>query len=216
MNRGKSYLIKAVCFDFDGTLVDSNNVKKSVFLDLASNFPDGRIFMETLLYHNPPLDRFAVFKLLSEKYGLSEEHNNNLLAEFTATVHQRIVEASLMPGVLHCLNDLTNKKILLSINSATPEPELNAILLEMGLSRWFHEIKGRPASKSENLDALLANQGLKPSEVLIVGDGADDQDYADLAGCHFQPVFSFRGTSTVSHRTLDSLKKLHLASFNGS
>lgn len=206
-------MIKAVCFDFDGTLVDSNRVKKDAFFLLASRFPGGAAFVENLLYQNPPLDRFDVLNRLAERYRLSNNQHKHLVTEFTATVHQKVVEADLMPGVMGCLEKLAQKKLFLAINSATPEKELKAIIKDRNLLGWFHTIKGRPSSKSENLNAILSNQGLHPTEVLIIGDGADDQDYAEVAGCQFQPVFDFRGTQAVSCQKLDDLTELNLLSF---
>ncbi|NIY75429.1 HAD hydrolase-like protein [Thalassospira sp. HF15] len=207
-------MIKAVCFDFDGTLVNSNDIKKSVFYSIARKFPSGENYLESLLHQNPPLDRHSIFEIMAKKYRLPREQELALLADFTATVHKRVVEADLMPGAMYCLKKLNSMDLSLSINSATPERELKAILRERRLSEWFEHTKGRPASKQENLQELMHRQGFQANDVLVIGDGADDQDCAEQLGCHFQPVFDFRGNRDISPSVLDNLDQLNLLAFN--
>lgn len=206
-------MIKAVCFDFDGTLVNSNTIKKNTFLFLAARFERGEVFIEHLLHKNPPLDRHAVFSQLAKKYDLPEEQKRELVTEFNALVHEKIVGADLMPGAISCLKKLSTTRTALSINSATPERELIAVLRDRCMLHWFKEILGRPNSKLANLEKIMSNQRLAPHEVLVVGDGADDHDYAKQAGCHFQPVFDFRGPSGAADKTLRDLAQLDPHSF---
>ena len=52
-------MIRCVAFDFDGTLVLSNEIKGGFFFEVASNFPGGKSCMESILLDQSG-DRYAI------------------------------------------------------------------------------------------------------------------------------------------------------------
>ncbi len=205
-------MIRAVCFDFDGTIVDSNNIKRNAFLSLAKNFPRGAEFVANVLGQNPPLDRYSVFAKMAKEYGISKEDERSLASNFNHIVHEKIVSAPFMPGALECIQKLSKRGKHLSINSATPKNELISIVQEKLLQPWFSDIMGRPSNKIDNLKNIMAHYHLQPYEILMIGDGADDQICAETVGAHFQPVFQFRGNQLRAKPCLFDLQELDLLS----
>ena len=53
---------RAVFFDFDGTLVDSNAIKREAFFEVTSGFFGDQEYLTHLLDSNTELTRYQIFK----------------------------------------------------------------------------------------------------------------------------------------------------------
>ena len=62
-------MIRCAVFDFDGTLVMSNDIKREGFFAVTAEIAGGRAAMEALLA-DPPGDRYAIFAAFAARFGL--------------------------------------------------------------------------------------------------------------------------------------------------
>lgn len=213
-NRDISYvwlvlpMIRAVCFDFDGTIINSNSVKNEVLLSILGDTLRGKEKLNELQYLNPPLDRYEVFEEFAREFRWTEDNLEERIRDFNFKLHNLMIKCSFMPGARKCLDKLSFHEIPLFINSATPETDLVKVVGDLSISNYFRGIWGRPSSKAENVERLLAQINLSPAEVLMIGDGKDDQEAAFEIGCNFQPVFSFRGDVTTKVSVLYDLLEI--------
>lgn len=177
-------MIGCVVFDFDGTLVDSNRIKRAAFFEIAKAFADGPAIMQAILDRADAGDRYWVFEQFVSHLP-SCNSARELADQYTRFCDDRITEAQEIPGVSSALSLLRRAGKSLYVNSATPLRPLQSVIHRRGMEHWFDGIYGAPTSKSDNLAAISAVCGVPYGEMLMVGDGETDRAAAEGFGCHF-------------------------------
>jgi len=190
-------MIRCVAFDFDGTLVDSNAIKRRTFFDLVEHIDTGERAVTRVLDELRPGDRYAVTRevarLLVEQgsgpTGVSAVEWGACLAEdYTRRCETAVSSCREIPGASAALTWLAAEGIDCYVNSATPEGALRTIVKRRSLDARFRQVLGGPASKSENLDRIRADAGVSANAILMVGDGEEDRSAAASFGCRFAGV----------------------------
>jgi phosphoglycolate phosphatase-like HAD superfamily hydrolase len=182
------YSFDAIVFDFDGTLVDSNDVKAKAFGELYKSYGD-EIVNKVVSYHNENtgVSRFQKFKYIQEQF-LGESYNNEVkddLSEiFARLVEERIPQVPYTQGALEFL-DNNHKNIPLFLASATPDKELKSIASQRGMQKYFEGIYGFPMTKSQILCHIINENSFLPDRILMVGDSFPDWEGAKNAGTRF-------------------------------
>jgi phosphoglycolate phosphatase-like HAD superfamily hydrolase len=190
-------MIRCVCFDFDGTLVDSNAIKRNSFFDVFSDVdPNG----ETVAYVLDvacPGDRYDIARevavQLRDRGAIPAEPDIETFARrraaaYTQRCEEAVAKCPEIPGAMDTLEWLAARGLPLYVNSATPQEPLRRVLELRSMARHFRLSLGGPASKGENLATICADAGVSPQELLFVGDGEDDRDAAGTFGCAFAAV----------------------------
>lgn len=190
-------MIECVAFDFDGTLADSNEIKRQAFFDVVAEHDPGGCVVAEVLDQIQPGDRYAVAReitrLLQERGLLPACEDPSSWSRHWADAYTNACEAAVsicpeIPGASSALNWLERQRIPRYVNSATPEVPLRHILERRGMEPLFAGIFGGPAGKVENLGAIAAHADCERAAVLFVGDGEDDRAAAETFGCHFVGV----------------------------
>lgn len=172
---------QAFIFDFDGVLVDSVQVKTEAYRKMFSPF--GEDIAERVVQHHlrhGGLSRFEKFRYYYREFlqqPLEESDVDRLAAEFSSLVVQAVVAAPEIPGATGFLEDFAGK-VRFFINSGTPEGELKDILRRRGWETRFLEVRGSPQSKQKNLEMILKQHALTPSQCLFFGDSPSDYEAA--------------------------------------
>ena len=120
----------AVIFDFDGTLVDSNSIKRSGFYFVADSFECSREQVDLLLDASPTLTRKEIFQTYIAHGIIADQHVSTdlLVDKYTKYTQSRVIAAPLINGALEILTNLSSKCIPYFISSATPQQELEKII----------------------------------------------------------------------------------------
>jgi len=183
--------VRCLVFDFDGVLVDSNAVKREAYFEALRPVGAPPLLVEKILSDNRHGDRYVVIREVIRKLpgagavGEAAERRveecadryNAICEEFTATCRE-------MEGASDMLGRLS-ARYALYVNSATPEGPLRRVVERRGWGAYFRDVLGRPRTKAENLRDIIAREGLQPTEVIMIGDGAVDLDAARACGCAF-------------------------------
>jgi phosphoglycolate phosphatase len=201
-------MIRAAVFDFDGTLVDSNRIKRDAYDAVVARHPDGPELVREAIAAAPPsrvavLERYAA--LQSERNGLRLDAAR-LVADYADRVFALVAAAPEMPGAGSLLLALRRARIACHLSSATPQDALAGLVRARGWAALFDTVSGWPSAKPETLRRLVSGAGLAAAEIAVVGDGEDDLASAREVGCRYFPVFEARGAPAGARRyALDEL-----------
>ncbi|MBT5469288.1 MAG: HAD family hydrolase [Nitrospina sp.] len=178
----------AIVFDFDGTLVKSNKVKTWAFGKLYEEYGD-KIVKQVISYQNEHegLSRFSKFRYWHKNFlhlAYTDEIGEKLSRSFSQLVFNRIVDSPYVEGAIEFLQKYY-QILPLFVASATPENELREIIKRRSMNRYFREIYGSPAKKSEILISIYASFHWFPERILMVGDSLSDLEGAKSAFTNF-------------------------------
>lgn len=191
-------MISGIVFDFDGTLVDSNQVKVQAFYDIVKSYDPEGVLVGEVLQQCANEDRYGITRQLARRFIAKgqvslptknvEALSARLAKAYTTTCQQYISTCMEVPGASVLLQWLAAQNIPAYINSRTPVEALNPLLELRNFTRYFSGVYGAPASKFENLRHIQRLTGTNPEKILFVGDSDDDVIAAAEFGCHFAGV----------------------------
>lgn len=176
---------KAILFDNDGTLVDTEQA-------ICDSFKHA--MKEILGVENPDLTEYKKLIGLTlydqfAHYSNNEEEVNALFKSYRKHNHETLDDKiSLFPGLKDALEALYNEGIFLGIVTSKRHDMCVHGLELLGIDRYFDYIQGM-----DDCDIHKPNPGalaypckklnLNPKEVLYVGDSQYDIDSGNGAGC---------------------------------
>ena len=188
-------MIQAVVFDFDGVLVESTEIKTDAFRSLFSDWPD---FLDSIIqYHlaHQGVSRYDKFRHIYRhilKRPLSPNEEIELGKRFQALVLERVVRAPWVPGALPCLEWCLGRSPLY-LASGTPQEELEMIIHQRAMERYFVAVYGSPRHKVDILKEIVLRLGAEPPAVVFVGDSRTDYESAKAVGVRF--VLRIKGSA---------------------
>jgi beta-phosphoglucomutase len=183
----KVHFPQAVFFDFDGVLVESSDIKTEAFLELFSQYPEHREAIHQHHLQNMGVSRFRKFEWIYNQLlqrPVTPEELQDLSEAFSGLVMDKILKAPDVPGARPLLNRLTGN-CLCFIASGTPEEELQHIVMNRGINRYFKEICGTPRTKIQIVQELLQRYSLDPAKSWFIGDASTDFEAAVATGLRF-------------------------------
>lgn len=177
-------MIRACALDFDGVVLESVGVKLEAFRKLFSTYPNSAEIVRYLEANNG-LDRYTKFRriwteMLGRDYTPAVE--TKLDGDFSAMVLEAVLACPFVPGAEDFLRA---PGLPLFVVSAMPLRELEIIVARRGLASRFKALYGSPGKKADQLRDILSREGLKPDELLFVGDAENDRKAAREAGVPF-------------------------------
>ncbi len=181
-------MVKCVVFDFDGTLVKSNEIKRRTFYEVTKNLVDADILLDKILSYPDSGDRYDIFDTLIIELKLDREvfvSASKLSDSYTKICEYEISRAPEIKGVVKTIKELRSLGVKVFISSATPEITLQKIIDMRGWKEMIDMALGSPDSKTDHLQTILTENKYSISEVVYVGDSEIDRDSALLVGCRF-------------------------------
>lgn len=181
-------MISCVIFDFDGTLVASNEIKKQTFYEVTKNLLGAKEELEDLLSSSESGDRYSIFTklVLNLEKGKNKTISPSVLSDrYSEICEHKITHAKEVEGAISAIKELKVLGIKIFISSATPEAPLKKIIENRGWLKFFDGVFGAPHSKDEHVNKILRKYQFSSEEIIYVGDSEIDRSAALLSGCNF-------------------------------
>jgi HAD superfamily hydrolase (TIGR01549 family) len=179
---------RALIFDFDGVIVESEHIKTRAFQTLyGEHGPE--VVAAVVAHHeaNGGISRRKKIRHCHETLlgtDLDGAKLETLCQRFSALVEDEVVGCDWVPGARELLASQFARRPLFVV-SGTPQDELTRIVERRGLAPWFTEVHGSPPEKATTIRSILARHDLDPRTVLFVGDAAADWRAARETGVRF-------------------------------
>ena len=206
--------IKAITFDFDGTLADTNHLKRAAYFQLFPDFVGREETIAAAIDAGWDATRLEIITQIVRSLYVDEtiDAQDSLIQEKVAQYGKIVLAGAIaapeIRGASAALTELSVNHALY-LNSLTPTIPLTRITEERGWARHFRKIYGSPERKSDNLRRILDHAGLNPYENVVVGDSETDLLSSQEVGCPFIAIrFEYR---TNSFRSLPDMEKLPTA-----
>lgn len=200
------FIIKAVLFDFDGVVVQSEQLHMRTFLELLE--PYGVKVSEQRWYNE-----FAgtgsrhIFEVLVKEYDIPKSVDE--LVQARKTNYEKAVKKGMLkltPGVIEFLEKLKQKKIKTAIVSGSHRTNIEAALKIFGLNKFFDIVVSGDELEKRKPDPepfLYAARKLKitPTECIAIEDSVSGAKSVKAAGIKLviirSPVEIRKDSSTI-------------------
>ena len=193
--------LKVIALDFDGTLVESNNIKDRAFETIFCKWPEHtETIMRWHLTHDS-IERGEKFRYFVEEVLALPGQNDlieKLSSRFGQLTKEAIIECPYVKGAYEFLEYIRNR-VSVYLVSATPQLDLDQIIKARGLGGYFKDVYGAPVQKDESLKNIILLEKVSVDEILFVGDSPEDQQAARSLGIHFIGRKSDRKLNSISY-----------------
>ena len=186
--------VKVIVFDFDGTLIDSNQLKHDAYYKLFPSDGFHKEIITEVLGEIFEESRYVILKKIVRRVNsliVNEYELDNRVQELATKYNNIVVDGAKhckeKPGAKEVLESLS-KRYNLYLNSTTPETSLRDIVKHRKWENYFCDIFGYPNDKVSVLLEIIRKETIDPDELLVVGDGMSDMDSSKRTGCKFFPI----------------------------
>ncbi len=176
--------LKGIIFDCDGVLIDSKLANKKFYNLILQdmNLPCMSQEQEEFVHSHTVQDSI---KSLVPEFRLQEALNTARNISYARVLPY----IDLQPDLLHLLQVLQDKALLLAINTNRTST-MGMILQKFGLGHYFQPVVtsgmvNRPKPDPESLYKILGQWGLNPKQAVFIGDSEVDAQAAKAAGMPF-------------------------------
>ena len=142
-----------IFWDFDGVIKDSVSIKSEAFAELFRPF--GTDFCNKVRNHhnrNGGVSRFIKIPIYLDWAGLeiNDEVINNYCAKLRVLVEKKVIASDWVLGVKSLIYRSCAENKINVIVSATPQDEIEKILSNLKIRKYFQNVFGSPMTKDKN------------------------------------------------------------------
>jgi phosphoglycolate phosphatase-like HAD superfamily hydrolase len=180
---------KVIFWDFDGVLMNSNEIRDLGFVRVLSDYSKQEID-QLLKYHqkNGGLSRYVKFRYFFEEVlgeNISEDEIYNWSEKFSVIMKELLVDESLLINetIQFVKKEYENREM--HIVSGSDQSELRYICKQLDIAKYFDSINGSPTSKNELVESILKKENYSLEECVLVGDSVNDKVAAKINDIKF-------------------------------
>jgi len=178
---------KIIFWDFDGVIKDSVEVKSAVFGQLF--LPFGKIVAKKVMDHhkeNGGMSRFDKLPIYIEWAGqnITQEMVDKYATRFSILVKQKVIDSKWVTGVLEYLSSNYNKQEFFLV-TATPQQEIEDILISLKIKNFFKEVVGYPTKKYRAVELIMEKYSILSESSVMIGDSISDYNASNINDIQF-------------------------------
>jgi phosphoglycolate phosphatase-like HAD superfamily hydrolase len=175
-------------FDLDGTIVQSNELKRSAFLAaLGPMTPETADAIDEIYRRHVALNRRELFRNVFREVklgALSEDRLDELDKAYSNFYLTHLDSVTVSKGFA-TFHERFKNRYRLSIVSNAPQQEILPTLQALKMEDWFLKVYGYPTRKATAIREILDDYTLNPENALYVGDTVEDRIVAEAIGIRF-------------------------------
>lgn len=165
-----------IFWDFDGVIKESFDIKTISFYEMFLPFGE-KIASKVKNHHleNSGISRFKKIPLYLKWAGANpdKQTEQEYLNDFKNRVLQNVIDCPWVKGSEFFLKQNPYKQSFHLI-TATPQDEIEFILLKLGLNANFLDCCGSPLSKNDAIREIILKRGMNRNKCLMIGDAMAD------------------------------------------
>lgn len=191
--------IKCFIFDFDDTIVYSENMKLKEFYNISQKYNSFGInfYNENI---NKRLSRFQYFEKLSNKIvnnTLLQQTDSkilyySMLKEFSKNVSNNLKKCKKVDNIEPFLKILHSKNYKIYISSKSNTEDIINTLKHKDLIKYFDGIYGLEKPKINHFEQIMKENNLINEELCFFGDSYSDYEVAKHFNCEFIGILTKR------------------------
>lgn len=200
---------KVIVLDFDGVVLDSNEIKRDAFIEIFSKIegPRQKQVLEFAL-GNHSVARVEKFTRVARdilRVPEWEKVSAEWVSQFTEITRRKILDCPFVLGAVDFLS-WAKKRYPIFVATATPQKEIEWVVQERRLTQYFDQVFGAPQKKAPLLLDLSTRFQVSPKEILFLGDSNEDLFSAQEAGVSFVGIRGNSSFPDASFPVFDHLK----------
>jgi 3-deoxy-manno-octulosonate cytidylyltransferase (CMP-KDO synthetase) len=181
--------IKVILWDFDGVILNSNEVRDRGFEEVLRDFPKEQV-AKLLSYHrkNGGLSRYVKFRYFFEQIRgekISSEEINKWAAKFSEIMFRKLKNKDLLFAETNKFIEENFQKYTMYIVSGSDQKELREICKDIGIEKYFKSIHGSPTAKNKLVEKLLKDNKYEKKQCVLIGDSINDYEAASINSIYF-------------------------------
>ncbi|MDA1082344.1 MAG: HAD hydrolase-like protein [Gemmatimonadetes bacterium] len=179
--------LQAIVLDFDGVVLESNEVKTEAFRGVFARFPAHLEAAMAFHFANAWKSRYEKIDFLLDRLGRPGDAalREELAREFSERVLRQIETVPFVTGAKEFLEEFS-RRVPLHVASVTPQEDIERTIRQRDLMQFFSGVYGCPPwTKPTAIHDVLRRGGYSAARVVLVGDAPGDRSAATEAGIGF-------------------------------
>lgn len=193
--RARELFRNAPCLflDCDGVIFDSNGFKIDAMRETLAGHSAAEVnAMEAFWRSNGGVSRFVKFRHFYSQ--IAPESDVEAAMQAAARRFGQLSRAAYdgvqpVPAALDFVRAAGPERC--HVVSGAAQVELESVFAAKGIAALFASVLGSPTPKLELVQNVLAREGCRPEQALLIGDGAMDFRVAQELGIHFVYLAEF-------------------------
>jgi len=179
-----SSTVETIFWDFDGVLMDSNEIRDRGFELVLADFPDHEI-EQLLSFHqaNGGLSRYVKFRYFFEEVrgeeSVTDERIQHWADRFSEIMLQHLKDSGLLIDETVSFVRREHENFNMHVVSGSDGKELREICSSVGIASYFKSIHGSPTPKTEHVGRLIKKHQYHTDTAILIGDSINDHEAAE-------------------------------------
>ena len=215
-------MIKAVIFDMDGLMIESENLQSEAFGIIIKKYEINPIKQANGLIQTPGLSERANWEILKKKHNLKED--TDILIKKRNPIYLDILKKNIVskPGLIKLIKLLKNEQVLLAVASSSGIEHIESVLGKLVITKEFNAVVSgqfiKNSKPAPDIFLEAAKQlGVKTNECLVLEDAESGVEAGHRAGMEVIAVpnkYTKDNDFSKADLTVKSLESIDLSIIN--